>query len=134
MVKTYLKKKRNQRTRRFLSTSIFPRSVSSDTYLPIYRVKPFQLIVDIDEAWPAIKKEIELMDRAQVVEQTHDSMTAHVKSKIFRFVDVLDLVYRPKKNTVGVRSAAKIGFYDFGVNRSRVERLRSALKARGVIA
>ena len=133
-MKTYLKKKREQRTRRFLSASIFPRSVSSDTYLPIYRVRPYELIVPIDEAWPAIKKEIELMERAEVVEQTHDSMKARFKSKVFGFVDVVDLVYRPNKNTVGVRSAAKMGFYDFGVNRSRVERLRVALRARGVIA
>ena len=41
-----------------------------------------------------------------------------------RYRDDVELLYTPDKNRVDVRSASKIGYYDFGVNRERIEALR----------
>jgi uncharacterized protein (DUF1499 family) len=37
--------------------------------------------------------------------------------------------FRLNDNTIAVRSAARTGYYDFGVNRRRVEKLRKQLRA-----
>ncbi|USE35057.1 DUF1499 domain-containing protein [Endozoicomonas sp. SCSIO W0465] len=43
-----------------------------------------------------------------------------------KFKDDLILIIRPN-STVDVRSSSRVGYYDFGTNRRRIERLRTAL-------
>lgn len=49
------------------------------------------------------------------------------------FVDDLELHLRPEQNLIAVRSAARLGSSDLGVNRKRVEKLRSLLRREAVI-
>ena len=55
------------------------------------------------------------------------------------FVDDLELHLRPTSDdgsarcVIAVRSASRVGTSDFGVNRKRVEALRSLLAAAGVV-
>lgn len=66
---------------------------------------------------------------------THGEQQLHAEftSRIFGFVDDLDLAIDLQEQTIHVRSASRTGHYDFGVNRRRVEKLRSILKNQGVI-
>jgi uncharacterized protein (DUF1499 family) len=59
---------------------------------------------------------------------------AEVTSRIFRFVDDLELLLRPGEGTVVVRSASRLGHGDLGVNRARVEALRKSMENRGLLA
>ncbi|MBO9483267.1 MULTISPECIES: DUF1499 domain-containing protein [Gammaproteobacteria] len=43
-----------------------------------------------------------------------------------KFKDDLILIIRPN-GTVDVRSSSRVGYYDFGTNRRRIEKLRAAL-------
>ncbi len=52
---------------------------------------------------------------------------------MFGFVDDLELELRAEAGLVAVRSAARLGRYDFGVNRRRVEALRRTLKQTNTI-
>jgi uncharacterized protein (DUF1499 family) len=56
-----------------------------------------------------------------------------VQQRDFGFVDDLELHLRPQENAIAVRSAARLGYSDFGVNRRRVENLRNAVRRRGAI-
>lgn len=60
----------------------------------------------------------------------HDEKKLHAEftSAVFRFVDDLDLILDNDTKHIHVRSASRTGYYDFGVNRRRVEKLRNALK------
>jgi uncharacterized protein (DUF1499 family) len=58
---------------------------------------------------------------------------AEITSRVFGFVDDLDLLLQPEQNLIHVRSASRTGHYDFGVNRRRVEKLRSLLQEAGII-
>jgi uncharacterized protein (DUF1499 family) len=49
------------------------------------------------------------------------------------FIDDLELQLRPAVGVITVRSAARVGRSDFGINRRRVVRLRTALARRGVL-
>ena len=51
-------------------------------------------------------------------------LNVECRSLIFRFVDDLLFVLDDKRKVIHVRSAARLGYFDFGVNRRRVERLR----------
>jgi len=48
-------------------------------------------------------------------------------SSLMRFVDDIEWLFDAEKNVFDVRSASRVGRSDFGVNATRVERLRSVL-------
>ena len=50
-------------------------------------------------------------------------------SAFFRFVDDVEFLLDDGTRTIHVRSASRVGYSDFGVNRRRVEELRSRFDA-----
>ncbi len=64
----------------------------------------------------------------QSTNATH--ITATFTSSLFKFVDDLALRFDPVENQIHLRSASRVGYSDFGVNRRRVEQLKSLLKAK----
>ena len=54
---------------------------------------------------------------------------AECRSPVFRFVDDLEFCWDASRQACQVRSASRTGYYDFGVNRRRVERIRRLLQA-----
>jgi len=49
---------------------------------------------------------------------------AEFRSSIFRFIDDVEFSFPTDKNIIHVKSASRKGYYDFGANRRRAERLR----------
>ena len=74
-----------------------------------------------------IKNAIASMDRATIIEETDNYLYAEFKSKLMGYVDDVEF-YLDDANTVQVRSASRLGKSDLGVNRKRVEEIRSKLK------
>lgn len=110
-----------------------PRCVSSDARDESRRVEPFKLAAPAEQAWQTAVEAVQRLPRTRIVTRTGDYLHAEVKSPVFRFVDDLELHLRPEEDLIAVRSAARIGYYDFGVNRRRVENLRERLRAAGVV-
>jgi uncharacterized protein (DUF1499 family) len=73
------------------------------------------------------------LPRTTVIEETANYLHAQCASALFGFIDDLELHLRESDNIVAVRSASRVGYSDLGVNRRRVEGLREALQARGVV-
>lgn len=110
-----------------------PNCVSSEPADPKHRVDPFRLKGDPAKSWPAIIRVVRSMPRTEVVSATDQYIRTECKSRIFRFVDDLELLLKPAAGIVSVRSASRSGYYDFGVNRKRIEYLRQALRAENLI-
>jgi len=111
-----------------------PNCVSSDADPgDSHHVAPFTLAVPAAEAWRVVRQVIEEQPRTRIVAHTDHSLHAECRSRIFRFVDDLELRLRPAEGIIAVRSASRIGHSDLGVNRKRVEALRAELSRRGVI-
>jgi uncharacterized protein (DUF1499 family) len=70
------------------------------------------------------------LPRTEIVEQEAAYLRAESRSTLLRFVDDVQCVIRPAAAGAGgvieVRSASRVGYYDFGANRERVESLRQA--------
>ncbi len=60
-------------------------------------------------------------------------MISGFKSRVFQFIDDLELFLDPLNGIISIRSAARTGYWDFGVNRRRVEQLRHALQGGDLI-
>jgi uncharacterized protein (DUF1499 family) len=80
-----------------------------------------------------VREVVNDIPRTTITEVSDNYLHAECRSAVFRFVDDLELELRPAEGIIAVRSASRIGYSDFGVNRSRVERLRSALQSRGLV-
>jgi len=71
-----------------------------------------------------LRRIIESMPRTRIVAASPTALHAEFTSRILRFVDDVDLHLDGR--VVQIRSASRSGYSDFGVNRRRVEAIRSA--------
>jgi len=110
-----------------------PNCVSSDAADTAHAVAPFQLTSSPQEGWRALRIVIDGLARANIISSTEDYLHVECTSAVFGFVDDLELHLRPSENLIAVRSASRLGHSDFGVNRKRVEQLRSLLIKQGVM-
>lgn len=116
-----------------------PNCVSSQAAIDAQRVDPLPLPLqrasgeDGDVVAPmSIERLAALiagLPGATVVRQTEDYLHAEFRSRIFRFVDDVELYVDEPAGVIQVRSASRVGHADFGANRRRVEVIREALAA-----
>jgi uncharacterized protein (DUF1499 family) len=78
----------------------------------------------------AVRKAVESMPRTSILQAEPDYLYAEFRSKLMGFVDDVEFLVDPAKGVVHVRSASRLGRRDFGVNRERIEQLRSMLETR----
>ncbi|PLX78457.1 MAG: DUF1499 domain-containing protein [Desulfuromonas sp.] len=110
-----------------------PNCVSSMATNDAQRVGPFQLQASHEKAWALVKRTIQKLPRTRIVSSTDNYLHAECRSAVFGFTDDLELQLMPQQNQITIRSAARFGYFDFEVNRKRVEKLTSQLRAAGVI-
>jgi uncharacterized protein (DUF1499 family) len=110
-----------------------PNCVSSDATDAAHRVEAFALVGPVDAAWRIVREEVARLPRTTVADERPTYLHAECASALFGFVDDLELALRAPEGLVAVRSASRLGYSDLGVNRRRVEGLRQALRARGVV-
>lgn len=60
----------------------------------------------------------------KIISRSGPYLHAEFRSKWFRFVDDLECIYNEAEGKIDIRSAARLGYSDFGENRKRVENLR----------
>ena len=100
-----------------------PNCVSSEA-ADEQRVEPLRYAGDAGPARARLLEVLNGMDRARVVQSTDDYVHVEFRSAVFGFVDDVEFYFSPP-GTLQVRSASRTGYYDFGVNRERVETLRA---------
>lgn len=110
-----------------------PNCVSSDSREGEHQVEPLRLNRPANEVWEAAVQAVSSLPRTNIVTQTEDYLHAECRSRLFGFVDDLELHLRPSEGILAVRSASRIGYSDFKVNRMRVEELRESLAAKGLL-
>ncbi|MGW8313181.1 MAG: DUF1499 domain-containing protein [Desulfuromonadales bacterium] len=110
-----------------------PNCVSSRANNSDQQVPALQLQMAPGQAWEQVKAAITALPRTHIITATSEYIHAECRSAVFGFIDDLELHLLPKQGQIEVRSLARVGYYDFGVNRQRVEQLRSRLLKAGVI-
>lgn len=103
-----------------------PNCVSSQAEDPAHRVEPLAYPSGQEE--PALKVLLQVLrdlPRTEVTEQSPSVIKAVVHSALFRFKDDLEFHFDHKAAVIHIRSASRTGYWDLGVNRRRVERIRA---------
>lgn len=109
-----------------------PNCVSSDARDKAHQVPAFDLIVPPAEAWPVARELVSELPRTRIVHEQPGYLHAECSS-LLGFVDDLELDLRPVEGIIAVRSASRLGYWDFGVNRRRLEALRNSLIEREIV-
>jgi uncharacterized protein (DUF1499 family) len=105
-----------------------PNCVVSE-YSGEHYIAPISVGSDVANMWRRVGLALAKMDRTQIVEQQSDYIRAEVKTLSGLFIDDFELRLDAAKQELHLRSASRLGYYDFGVNRRRVERFRELLTA-----
>lgn len=106
-----------------------PNCVSTEDTREAFHLAPFTLTdnATLDD----VERAALMLPGAKTAERQADYLRIECTTRIMRFVDDLEL--RIRQQQLMVRSESRLGYSDFGVNRKRVEQLRSLLLQQGVI-
>lgn len=110
-----------------------PNCVSSKAQDKGRAVEPFYIKSDPEKVLDEVAGVIGRLPRTTIVKVTDQYLHAEIRSRLFRFVDDLELQLEPSDNVIEIRSASRTGYYDFGVNRRRVIHLRKILQDKDLI-
>lgn len=112
-----------------------PNCVSSRSPDMARQIAPLQLQVGSDRAWEGLRAALAAEERTRIVEEVRGDgyMRAEATSLVFGFVDDLEFQILPEDHLIHLRSAARVGYWDLGVNRRRTERIGGRLRDAGVV-
>lgn len=110
-----------------------PNCVSSQATDAGHLIAPFKITGNVQDAWAVLKTALLGLDRTVITNETDGTLQAEATSLVFRFVDDINVILDADARLIHIRSASRIGYSDFGVNRKRMEMLRSQLQLAHVI-
>ena len=82
---------------------------------------------NIEEPFEEIKTFIENTPRTEIIEINGDYLHAEATSKWMKYVDDLEVSFLPESNILLIRSESRVGESDLGVNKKRVDLLKSKM-------
>lgn len=109
---------------KFIPCPASPNCVSSQSEQPAHAIEPLNYKGSLDDARTHLLEVILSMKRLKLVTQQERYIHAEFTSALFRFVDDTEFYIDDDRKIVHVRSAARLGYSDFGVNRKRIETIR----------
>jgi len=84
-----------------------------------------------EEAQEKLRSIVRRMPRSEVSADRPGYLAVSFRSRVFGFVDDAEFVLDGEGREVHFRSGARTGYYDFGVNRWRMERIARAFREAG---
>ena len=102
-----------------------PNCVSSLSTDKTHQIKPFSFSGTSTQAWEHLKSAVLSGKRVTLIKDTGTYLHVEVRSLIFQFTDDAYFLLQESDKLIHVRSASRVGYGDFGVNRRRVEQIRT---------
>jgi uncharacterized protein (DUF1499 family) len=93
-------------------------------------IAPIAFKGDDRAAWRALRETVAASERVKIVGERDGYLRAEFATKVIGFVDDVEFLLDAPAHVIHVRSASRLGYRDFGVNRARIEALRTRLAAR----
>jgi uncharacterized protein (DUF1499 family) len=91
----------------------------------VHAIAPLTYTGTADAAKARLREVIAAMPRTKIVADESNYLRAEFTSQIFRFVDDVEFLIDDAGKTIHFRSASRVGRGDMGVNRNRMEEIRT---------
>lgn len=119
------------RTMSLVEHTIRPNYVcSQDGTSRFHYIDPLPCGETPERTFARVKELLEKMPRTEILEASDNYIHVLCRTLVFRFPDDLKCLLCTQDHVIHVGSASRYGFYDLGVNRRRVQRLRRRLRRR----
>ena len=82
---------------------------------------PLRFTGDPENALEALKRSVQAMEGAAFVSRDGPHLRFTFTSKLFGFVDDVEFLLAPEESVIHFRSASRLGYWDLGTNRARME-------------
>jgi uncharacterized protein (DUF1499 family) len=92
-----------------------------------HAIAPLAMSGDIPTTIANLKQVIQAMPGTNIIKETNNYLYVEFTSKLMRFVDDVEFYLDNDTKMIQVRSASRLGESDLGVNRQRIEAIRSKL-------
>lgn len=69
-------------------------------------------------------------EQCKIISEKGYYIHAEFRSKVFTFIDDIEFYFPLNKKFIHVKSASRLGYYDFGKNKGRVKRIAEAFNMR----
>lgn len=107
-----------------------PNCVSTQAQDEGHAIAPFRYRKTRAEAKEALKAAIATLSRTKLVEEDETYLHYEFTSFLLRFVDDVEFLFDDETKTIHFRSASRTGYGDLGVNRKRMEQVRTLVGGR----
>jgi uncharacterized protein (DUF1499 family) len=104
-----------------------PNCVSTESQVKSHAIAPLLFRSPPDKAFGCLRETLAKMDRVRILVADQDYIHAEFRT-VLGFVDDAEFHLDRKNRVIRMRSASRIGYWDFGVNRRRLEGIRSRFK------
>lgn len=107
-----------------------PNCVSTEATDEGHAIALFHYRKSRPEAKEALKQIVHSLSRAKLVKEDESYLHYEVTSLLLRFVDDVEFLFDDETKTIHFRSASRTGYGDLGVNRRRMEEIRSLVEGK----
>ena len=106
-----------------------PNCVSTYNAEDSFKANPIAFSGDAASALAKLKAAIQTEPNVEVVFENAQQIEVTFKTALFGFCDDARFAINPAANHIEFRSTSRVGYSDLGVNRKRMERIRTAFAA-----
>ena len=107
-----------------------PNCVSTQATDEAHAIAPFRYKKSRVEAKEALKAVIASLPRATLIEEDEAYLRYEFTSLLLRFIDDIEFILDETTKTIQFRSASRTGYSDLGVNRRRMEQVRTLVSGK----
>lgn len=100
-----------------------PNCVSTKSKDQARAMPPLPYLKSGEESMDRLVAIVRDMKRATIVSATPSYLHVEFRSALFRFVDDVEFLLDDSAHLIHFRSASRTGYYDFGVNRRRMQEI-----------
>jgi uncharacterized protein (DUF1499 family) len=106
-----------------------PNCVSTRSEDPRHQIDPLRYRGSTENSQEVLIDVIHSMDRSVIVEEKPGYIYAEFRTKGAGYIDDVEFVFIPENRIIHFRSSSRLPYYDWGVNRNRMETIREAFTA-----
>jgi uncharacterized protein (DUF1499 family) len=106
-----------------------PNCVSTQSEDPRHQIDPIPYTTSLTETKEALLQVIRSMDRTKIVTEASSYIHAEFRTKGIGYVDDVEFFLDEQTRLIHFRSSARMPYYDWDVNRKRMEAIRAAFEA-----
>ncbi len=104
-----------------------PNCVSSQAAEARHFIEPLGFSGVGPQAFKILKEIISDLPNTRITESTDTYLHAEFRTRWLKFTDDVDAIVDEERKIIEIRSASRIGYWDLGTNRRRVELIRGLL-------